>query len=148
MSDGGDSIISRNSSSGHTNNNDSEMRAAAAEGAVAVAADSANTRENSEEKLCQICRLDLVGNDDGSDDTLEAFACGHVFHKECANKWVEHQQCPRDQCRCPVCRQSAVSLRARERDVGIQPAGSMLCALATKLGYSRPVICNLFEKAS
>jgi hypothetical protein len=51
---------------------------------------------------CTICRCNLNGNslyyqDKGLDSYIITGICGHSFHKECINPWVEKNKY------CPIC---------------------------------------------
>jgi hypothetical protein len=42
---------------------------------------------------CRICFNDVVTN-----DTITDLPCGHIFHKDCMDRWTEFKQ------ECPLCR--------------------------------------------
>merc|ERR1719401_294289 len=44
---------------------------------------------------CQVCLEDFVAG-----VSVRWFPCGHCFHRECADKWLEKHST------CPVCKQS------------------------------------------
>jgi len=57
---------------------------------------------------CSICLESLSIHPDGTyidpsvtEDSIGMLPCGHAFHTECINEWLQHE------ARCPLCRQAA-----------------------------------------
>merc|ERR1712224_840989 len=57
---------------------------------------------------CSICLESLSVRPDGTSvdraaraDSIGMLPCGHAFHTECINEWLQHE------ARCPLCRQAA-----------------------------------------
>ncbi|KAH6795908.1 hypothetical protein C2S51_036894 [Perilla frutescens var. frutescens] len=53
------------------------------------------------DEVCSICLVEL----EGEDSVNKLPKCGHVFHAECMEKWVD-----RCQFTCPLCRSSVLRL--------------------------------------
>ena len=58
---------------------------------------------------CAICLQNFL---DG--DTLRLLPCHHIFHSECADKWLAKSEVPDDDRKCPMCRAVAIRVRGRE----------------------------------
>ncbi|KAH6824504.1 hypothetical protein C2S53_006966 [Perilla frutescens var. hirtella] len=56
-----------------------------------------------DEEMCSICLVEL----EGEDSVNKLPKCGHVFHAECMEKWID-----RCQFTCPLCRSSVLRLRS------------------------------------
>ncbi|XP_030539517.1 RING-H2 finger protein ATL18-like [Rhodamnia argentea] len=59
--------------------------------------------EGDHEKTCSICLVDY----EGEDLVSKLHRCGHVFHLDCIERWLE-----RSQFTCPLCRKLVFDVRS------------------------------------
>ena len=57
---------------------------------------------NNEQANCSICTESMTSN-------LTATQCGHLFHTNCLQQWMEHAPGRNDTIRCPICRTNITS---------------------------------------
>jgi len=67
----------------------------------------ANWSWNAGEDICGICRFAYDGcppdaKFPGDDSSVVWGQCGHAYHLQCINKWLQSQQ----EQRCPICRRA------------------------------------------
>ena len=55
---------------------------------------------------CAICLSDFL---DG--EQIRSLPCNHIFHADCADKWLEKEEAPGADRKCPMCRAVVISVR-------------------------------------
>ncbi|KAL3850890.1 hypothetical protein ACJIZ3_012772 [Penstemon smallii] len=76
------------------------------------------TMDNNEEEMCSICLMEF----EKEDFVNKLPRCGHVFHMECMEKWL-------DTCKftCPICRSSLMFNVPSGRPCNINTWASAFC---------------------
>ena len=86
-----------------------------------------------QEPICIFCQDTLLA----SGQEVRAFTCGHTFHAECVNRWLQSNPIAARRLKCPVCRQpqqddAAAADASMEEDfeMDLSPVGDNGAAMA------------------